>query len=133
MKDFRVLYFLRFTSYCFLRYSGYFASAIVFFLKCYQGKPLSAGSSFATFASFIFLSLYVCLYFGEGLIALAEIRSTFKRITETLLLEETNHSTYNVLSSFGKVKKEKIILPTFSRYAVIFREASLSWKEPQKD
>ena len=133
MKDFACLNFLRFTSYCFLRYSGYFASALVFFLKSYRGKPLSAGPAFAAFGAFIFLSLYVCLYFGEGLIALAELRSTLKRITETLLLEETSRSDLNILSSSGKVKKQPLGRPAFSRYAVILKEASLSWKDLAKE
>ena len=105
MGNYSLLNFLRFTSYCFLRYSGYFASALVFFLKSYRGSPLQAGPAFAAFGAFIFLSLYVCLYFGEGLIGLAEFRSTLNRITETLLLEETDRSHLNILGSSGTVKK----------------------------
>lgn len=62
---------LRFVTASLLRYAGYISTALIFFIKTQSGKSLEVGAAFATLGSFSFLSLYVTLYFGEGLIALA--------------------------------------------------------------
>ncbi len=90
---------LRFVSYCLLRYSGYVAAALVFLIKTsHQKEALSAGTAFALLGALNFLALYACLYFGEGLIALVDLRASMKRITEVLLLEEIDQSCVTTVS-----------------------------------
>lgn len=78
---------LRFMTASLLRYAGYISTGLIFFIRTQSGRSLEAGPAFATLGSFSFLSLYVTFYFGEGLIALAELRSSLKRIKSVLHLE----------------------------------------------
>ncbi len=94
-------------TYTLLRYAGYTAAAAVFFLQVTLGRALLPGPSFAALAALTFLALYVSLYFGEGLIPLADLRATLKRISSVLSLEEKGPSYIRLLKPKGELRLVK--------------------------
>ena len=83
-----ILNFIKSVMYHLVRCSGYFSALLIYYLKAVNGEYLRAGPVFSILASLGFLSLSVGLYIGCGISTMAEFKTTLKRTTNILLMEE---------------------------------------------
>ena len=105
------LFCLKSYTFNYLRFSGYAAAGLVFFIKSAEGAALEAGPTFALFSCFSFLSVLLGVYFSNAILCAIDLKTTLARTTSILLLQEkTKHQS-----------------PVNEGVAFALKQASISW------